>query len=175
MLSVAETIPSPENDKELKLVVFTLAGAEFGMEIGRVREIIRVAEITKMPRAPRFLSGMINLRGRVVSILDFKKRFELPDCDWTADARIMVVEMGDLVVGLLVDKVLEVQRVSESRRTAPNRHYLGIPSQFLAGVVEAKGGLILLLDLERAFNLDEIKNLAGSERSVLTEERFHAR
>ncbi|HVM32146.1 MAG TPA: chemotaxis protein CheW [bacterium] len=173
--SYPEALPLGENEREIKLVVFLLAGVEFGLPIGQVREIIRVAEITRMPKAPRFLAGILNLRGRIVSVLDFKKRFELPDCDLTSDARIIMVEVGGQIVGLLVDKVLEVQKIPESKRSAPAGPLLTIRPEFLSGVAEAKNGLILLLDLDRVFNLDEIKSLADSEWSASTEERLNAR
>ena len=175
MSSYAETMPVPENEKEFKLVVFCLAGAEFGMEIERVREIIRVTDITRMPKAPQFLSGIINLRGRVVSVLDFKKRFNLPACELTMDARIMIVEVGDQIVGLLVDKVSEVQRIPANKRSLPSKSYLTIDMKFLSGLVESKNGIILLLDLERVFNLEELKSLADFEWSLLIEERVNAR
>ncbi len=175
MSSYTETMPVPENEKECKLVVFHLAGAEFGIEIERVREIIRVIEITRMPKAPRFLSGIINLRGKIVSVLDFKRRFGLPACELTMDARIMIVEVGDQIVGLLVDKVLEVQRIAMSKRSAPSKNFLTIDAKFLSGVFESKNSFILLLNLERVFNLEEIKNLADFEWSLLIEERVNAR
>jgi purine-binding chemotaxis protein CheW len=175
MTSYPEALTWSGGEKEMKLIVFSLAGVEFGVEIAQVREIIRVTDITKMPKAPRFLVGIINLRGRVVSVLDFKKRFDLPDCDLTTDARIIVVEVGDQIVGLLVDKVLEVQKLSEAKRSAPSKPILTIEPKFLSGVADGKNGLILLLDLERAFNLEEMKSLADFEWSVMTEERLNAR
>jgi purine-binding chemotaxis protein CheW len=175
MASYPEALPLSGVEKELKLIVFLLAGVEFGVEIDQVREIIRVTDITKMPKAPRFLAGIINLRGRVVSVLDFKKRFDLPDCDLTTDARIIVVEVGDQVVGLLVDKVLEVQKINKAKRSAPSKPFLLIEPKFLSGVVEGKNGLVLLLALERVFNLEEMKSLADFEWSVMTEERLDAR
>jgi purine-binding chemotaxis protein CheW len=175
MSSYTETMPVPENEKECKLVVFYLAGAEFGIEIERVREIIRVIDITRMPKAPRFLSGIINLRGKIVSVLDFKRRFGLPACELTMDARIMIVEIGDQIVGLLVDKVLEVQRIPMGKRSAPSKNFLTIDAKFLSGVVESKNNFMLMLNLERVFNLEEIKSLADFEWSLLTEERVNAR
>ena len=144
MASYPEALTLSGVEKELKLIVFLLAGVEFGVEIAQVREIIRVTDITKMPKAP-FSRRDHQLAGRVVSVLDFKKRFDLPDCDLTTDARIIVVEVGDQVVGLLVDKVLEVQKINEAKRSVPSKPFLMIEPKFLSGVVDGKNGLVLFI------------------------------
>ena len=163
------------SEVEIPLVVFLLAGAEFGIDIKRVREIIRVSEITRMPKSPRFLEGIINLRGRIVSVLDLKKRFAFPACDLTMDSRVMVVEVGDQIVGLLVDKVSEVLKVPESNFSVPSGPILTIETQYLSGTAEMKKRLVVLLKLDRIFNLEQIKNLADLEWSGANEERLDER
>jgi purine-binding chemotaxis protein CheW len=158
-----EALPVSEDKKETRLVVFILAGSEFGIEINRVREIIRVTDVTRMPKTPRFLEGIINLRGRIVSVLNLKKRFDFPACDLTMDGRIMIVDVEDQIVGLLVDKVSEVLKIDEANFVSPTEEILTIEPQYLSRIAEVKTRLIAFLKLERIFNLEQIKGLADLE------------
>ncbi len=98
--------------------------------ISHVREIIRVGEITRMPRAPKFLEGIINLRGRIIPVLDLKRRFNMPLVDSTSESRILVVEIEDQMLGLLVDKILEVIKVSVANVAPPKETTLNIGPEY---------------------------------------------
>src|SRR5215216_6705674 len=91
-----------------QVVVLDLAGEAYGVEIGRVEEIIRMQPITRIPNGPAFIEGVINLRGRVIVVLDLRKRFGLPASEPTRHSRIVVGELGEHTVGLVVDGVSEV-------------------------------------------------------------------
>src|SRR6266516_3972712 len=99
---------------EQQLVVFELGAELYGVEIARVHEIIRLQAVTRVPRSPAFVEGVINLRGKVIPVVDLRRRFGLPSADHTRSTRIVVVEIGDQVVGIVVDGVSEVLRVSTS-------------------------------------------------------------
>ena len=144
-------------DTRLRFVVFLLAGVEFAVEIGKAREIIRVVEMTPMPKAPRFLEGIINLRGQIIPVLDLKKRFDLPRVEAGDDARVVIAEREGQVVGLLVDKVSEVRKIYDTDISAPPESILSIPGEYLAGVAGDKDRPLLILRLEAIFNLEGAK------------------
>jgi purine-binding chemotaxis protein CheW len=151
---------------EIQLVLFRMAGNEFGIEIRQVREINRVTSLTHVPKSPEFLEGIMNLRGRIVPVVDLKKRFRLPPVETTGQTRIMIVEVGDQPVGLWVDKVTEVLKVPSASIAPPPDMVLTIAGEYLSGIVEVKDRLVILLNLPRILRLDEIKALADLEGST---------
>src|SRR5207237_4827505 len=97
-----QTAGMPAMSEERQLVVFQLGAELYGVEISRVHEIIRLQAVTRVPRAPSFVEGVINLRGKVIPVVDLCRRFGLPSADHTRASRIVVVEIGDQVVGVCV-------------------------------------------------------------------------
>src|SRR5512137_1466163 len=94
--------------KEYQLVVFTIGQEEFGVDISQVREIVRVVQITYLPKAPTFIEGVVNLRGQVLAVIDLSKRIGVPSKERGENTRIIVVEVGENTVGMIVDSVSEV-------------------------------------------------------------------
>lgn len=134
---------------EEHLVVFRLADEHFGLNIACVREIITWQAVTRLPRAPRFVEGVINLRGGVIPVIDLRKRFEMPEAEVGRETRIMVVEMSERTVGLVVDAVTEVLRVpADQVEPPPGAGVTGVDAAFLRGVAKVGGRLIVLLDLD---------------------------
>ena len=127
---------------EIQLVLFRMAGSEFGIEIKQVREINRVTAITRVPKSPDFLEGIMNLRGRIVPVVDLKKRFRLAPTETTSQTRIMIAEVGDQPVGLWVDKVVEVLKVPATAISPPPDMILTIAGEYLTGIVEVHDRLV---------------------------------
>ncbi len=145
-------------DPQAQLILFTLAGCAFGIPIRQVREILRVGNITRMPKAPFFLEGVIHLRGRITPVIDSQKRLGLPRTDRNTDSRILVVEWKDLVMGLIVDRVLETLRVYRSElKPIPAGIGLGVDPSLFSGLWEGPGREVLLLNLENMIRLEELK------------------
>lgn len=142
---------------EVQLVVFTLAGCEAAVSIRQVREIIRVGDITWMPKAPPFLEGILNLRGRIIPVLDLKKRFQMPLTDRTDESRILVLEAKDQIMGFGVDKVVEVLKVPQGGIQGTTEPLLGVPAEFIEGLVAQDRRLVLLFDLKKLLTLDDSK------------------
>lgn len=163
---------TPVAPREVQLVLFKMSGSEFGVEIHQVREINRVGEITKVPKAPEFLEGVMNLRGRIVPVVDLKKRFHLPPVEATSQSRIIIIEVGDQFIGLWVDRVTEVLKVSPSAVSPPPEMILTIAGEYISGLVEVKERLVILLNLPRILRLDEIKALADAEATAVEEMRI---
>jgi purine-binding chemotaxis protein CheW len=144
---------------ETQWVVFCVAGSEMCVEIQQVREIIRVAEVTMMPRAPKFLEGIINLRGRIVPVLNLKRRFNMPPIDVTSESRILVVDIDDQMLGFLVDKVSEVLKSSLPMAEPSNETTLNISPEFMKGVLPLNLRRVFYLNLKKIFVFDDVKSL----------------
>ena len=144
---------------ERQLVVFQLGAELYGCEISRVHEIIRLQSVTKVPRAPAFVEGVINLRGKVIPVVDLRRRFGLPTADHTRASRIVVVEIGDQVVGIVVDGVSEVLRVNSAIVEPPSPVVAGIDSEYLHGIAKLADRLVILLDLDRILAREERREL----------------
>ena len=134
---------------EIQLVVFDLAGERFGTEIERVHEIIRLQEVTQVPRAPEYVEGIINLRGRIVPVVSLRSRFGFESGQATRATRVVVVEVGGATVGMVVDAVAEVARVSRASIEPPAPIVSTMNNEFVRGVCKRPDDLIVVLDLER--------------------------
>ncbi len=148
--------------EERQLVVFQLGAELYGVEISRVHEIIRLQSVTKVPRSPIFVEGVINLRGKVIPVVDLRRRFGLPTADHTRASRIVVVELGDQVVGIVVDGVSEVLRVNTASVEPPSPVVAGLDSEYLHGIAKLSDRLVILLDLDRILVRDERRVLEAA-------------
>jgi purine-binding chemotaxis protein CheW len=139
-----------EEDKEhLQLVTFGIGDEQFSVPILNVREIIRLTDITRVPNSPGFIEGVINLRGKVIPIIDMRTRFGLPSVERGNSARIIVVNSNGKVVGLVVDLVSEVMRLPASTIEPPPAILGGVESEYIEGVGKLEGRLIMLLNLDK--------------------------
>lgn len=144
-----------------QLVGLELAGELYGVEIGKIQEIIRMQPITTVPNGPAFVEGVTNLRGRVIPVMDLRKRFGLPVGDAGHRARIVVAELGAHTVGLIVDAVSEVLRVSADAVEPPSSLVTTADSAYLRGVAKLGERLVLLLDLSRLLSTEEDASIAA--------------
>jgi purine-binding chemotaxis protein CheW len=129
------------------------------VEIARVHEIIRLQAVTRVPHAPAFVEGVINLRGKVIPVVDLRRRFGLPLAEHTRASRIVVVEIGDQVVGIVVDGVSEVLRVNHATIEPPSPVVAGVDSDYLHGIAKLPDRLVILLNLDRVLARDERRAL----------------
>ena len=143
-----------------QLVSFVVENEEFGVDILNVQEIIRTVEITRVPKSPEFVEGVINLRGKIVPVIDLRKRFGIAEKKHDAETRIIVVELPDKVVGFLVDKVKEVIRVEKSVIEPPPELTTSINANYITGVAKLQDRLLILLDLDKVLSSDEQVRLA---------------
>lgn len=140
---------------EEQLVVFGLANEQYGVDIGRVQEIIRMQAITEVPRAPQFVEGVINLRGGIIPVIDLRKRFGMGHDEHDQDTRIVVVEINGQRVGLVVDRVSEVLRVPKEDIEPPSALVTTVDSAYLRAIAKLENRLIILLDLNSVLRVDE--------------------
>lgn len=148
-----------KDDDLLQLVTFSVGSEEFGVDILKVQEIIRIMEITKVPKAPPFVEGVINLRGLVIPILDLRRRFGMPEKGGDTDTRIIVVDIQGITVGFVVDSVSEVLRIPVSTVEPAPPVVAGLDSDYISGVGKLQDRLLILLDLNKLFSADDLATL----------------
>ncbi|MBU1108154.1 MAG: chemotaxis protein CheW [Candidatus Riflebacteria bacterium] len=142
--------------QEIQVVGFYLGEDEYALFIHKVREIYAMTEIRKVPKAPQFVEGVINLRGTIVPIIDLRKRFDLAANDSKQAAKILIVELGKNLVGMIVDNVSEVMRFyTDEIEKAPPMFSANISSQYVQGVAKLNDKLIILLDIEKLLSFEE--------------------
>ena len=151
------------NSTETQLVVFDLASEYYGVDISVVREIIRMQAVTKVPGAPLFVEGVINLRGRVVPVVDLRKRLDLALTEQTKESRIVVVDIAGRDVGVIVDAVTEVLRVPLSSLEPPTSMITSTESDYLKGIAKLEDKLIILLDLDKVLAILKGSDLTEME------------
>ncbi|HEV2179118.1 MAG TPA: chemotaxis protein CheW [Gemmatimonadaceae bacterium] len=139
-----------------KYLTFFLGAEEYGMEILAVHEIIGVLPITRVPRTPPFVRGVINLRGRVISILDLRRKFDLPAVEPGPTSCIIVVAAHAAHVGLLVDRVSEVADIAPNDIEPPPPLGAGVQTDYLVGIAKSAPRVRLLLDISRVIDAGDV-------------------
>jgi purine-binding chemotaxis protein CheW len=152
--------------EETQLAVFKVAGEKYALDIMRIKEIQRFQAVTRIPKAPEFIEGVINLRGAVIPIVDMRKRLDLAITEPTKKTRIVIANVGGKIVGILVDEVKEVNRVNRSDIGAAPALARGIGSEYIVGVVKRKDELLLLLDFDRILTTEERVRIAEIKGKV---------
>ncbi|MFH0730015.1 MAG: chemotaxis protein CheW [Pseudomonadota bacterium] len=162
------------NADESQCVVFSLFNEEFGVDINNVKEIVRLPDITPIPRSPEYVSGICNLRGNVLPVIDTRIRFGLETQKATDQTRLLVVETGGRQNSLVVDHVKEVMRMKHSLVEPPPSICRGVDREFLNGVVKVDGGnrLILMLNLPEVIALDMKSVKSGTDATRAGQEIF---
>lgn len=152
----AQAMNRQASTDELQLVSFTIGSEEFGVDILKVQEINRMVEITRVPQAPPYVEGVINLRGKVIPIVDLRKRFGLDMKPHDKNTRIVVVDIGGTILGMIVDAVSEVLRLSAATIEAPPEIATGVHSDYIKGVAKLEDRLLIFLDLSRVIDVSEV-------------------
>jgi purine-binding chemotaxis protein CheW len=146
--------------EELQLVVFKIGPEEFGVEIMNVQEIIRMTNITKIPQASGYVKGIINLRGRIIVVINLNVIMGMEGKEQDENTRIIVADIGDTVMGFIVDSVSEVIRIPESSvEPAPAVIANKIGTEYVRGVGKMENRLLILLDLDKILNANELHNI----------------
>ena len=141
------------------MIGFRLADEEYGIEITKVQEIILPCEVTRVPQAPDYLSGLVNLRSTVIPIVDLRLRFGLPSVEPTDDTRIVVVNTFGKTIGVVVDAVSEVLRVSCEQIDPPPQTVACLGCEYLTGLVKLDDRLLILLDIDKILAVEDLATL----------------
>lgn len=148
---------------EVKVIVFRLKDEEYGVEVQQVRSIEKLEHITRVPRTPKFVKGVINLRGIVTPIIDLRKRFDLEESEYSESTRIIIVAVNDLEVGLIVDAANDVIDIPVDAIEPPPEVVGGVEAAYLRGVAKLDKRLLILLNLDKVLSTEEINQLDAFE------------
>ena len=154
-----------KHDELIQLVSFMLADEEYGVEVLKVREIIRMPTITRMPNVPQHVEGIINLRGKVIPIISMRRRFSLMECESNSQTRIIIMDVCGSLTGFVVDAVSEVIRIHSSEIQPPPSMVLsgGVGQEFITGVFNHAERLLIIMDIDRMFSDDERESFGEIE------------
>jgi purine-binding chemotaxis protein CheW len=145
-----------------KFLTFFLAGEEYGLEILRVQEIIGIMDITPVPRTPECIRGVINLRGKVIPIVDLRRKFGMDSAERTAETCVIVVEANRVQTGIVVDKVSEVLDIAGEDIEDTPSFGAEVRTDYILGIGKTQGRVRLLLDIDRVLDNSEFKALAST-------------
>jgi len=158
-----------EISDEIQLVIFKLGEEEYGVDIMQVKEIIRPTTITKVPQMPPFVEGIISLRGEILPIIDLREKFGLPKAATTRSTRILVINLEDTTIGGIVDEVSEVLRLPNDSITPPPSVIKGSNAEYLKGVGQLSGRIIILLDMSKILSTNEMIRIQEIKEGIKEE------
>jgi purine-binding chemotaxis protein CheW len=143
----------------LQLVSFIIGEAEFGIDILRIQEINKMMDLTPVPNTPKFVEGVVNLRGRIIPVLNLRSRLGLEIKEYDSNTRIIVVELNDKTIGFIVDEVKEVLRIPKSITEQPPDIVSGINSSYITAIGKLEDRLLIMLDLSNILSQEEVIEL----------------
>lgn len=153
-------------------VVFTVKSREFGFRAMHVREISRVVATTEVPNAPPYIEGILNLRGELASVINFRKKYGFEPKEHDEDTRIIIVEHGDFPIGILVDSVEEVIKIlDEVVQKIPESTTTSVSKEYITGVGMLENRLIILLDVDKVLSKTELMDLSEIRQMMNAEEQ----
>ena len=164
-----ESTEVKETGELRQLISFSVGEEEYGLELARVKEVIRVREITWLPKAPSFVRGIINLRGDVIPIIDLRDEFGLDSREDTAQTRVIVVEMEGRFMGLVVDSASQVVRISADQVDPPPPVPGGFSQELITGVGKLEDRLVILLNPDAILTVEEKVALSSIDTAMSDE------
>jgi purine-binding chemotaxis protein CheW len=154
---------------EEQIVSFKLGKETFGVRVSQVREIGKVQNITKIPKMPDYIEGVMNLRGQITTVIDLKKRFGIDGngSGITTASRIIVAEIGDTQIGIIVDEVEDVMRVPRQSISPPPRTLtIGVEAGFLTAICKLPDRMVMLLDLDKVMTVNDLGQISNDPSIV---------
>ncbi|TCS82960.1 chemotaxis protein CheW [Tepidibacillus fermentans] len=148
-----------QNLGEVKVIVFRLDSEEYGVDVQQVKSIERMEHITRVPNTPSFVKGVINLRGVIIPIIDLRNRLGISEKEYNDSTRIIIVHVEEMEVGLIVDAANDVIDIPDSAIEPPPKVVGGVEAVYLRGVAKLTNRLLILLNLDKILNADELKQL----------------
>lgn len=158
----------------LQLVGFRNGDEFFGVPISKVREIVRVPEITPVPDMPEFLRGVINLRGRIIAVVDMSKRLGTASSGVKKTNRVLILEIGGCLTGLIVDSVSEIVKLDEGAIEPPPEMISSIGAEYVTGLGRLRDRLFVLLEIEKLLKPEEMRKVRAADRKTETLEDITA-
>jgi purine-binding chemotaxis protein CheW len=154
-----------ESENQLQLVTFQLGVGKYGIDIMEVREIVRSQDIRPIPNSPQWVAGLLNLRGKIIPIIDLHARFHISrlpaEEEETDQGGIMIIDVSGKELGVVIDKILRVVALSSSELQSPPQMMSGIGSEYIQSVVKENEGYLVILNTRRIFNPRELQSIAA--------------
>jgi purine-binding chemotaxis protein CheW len=147
--------------REGKYLTFVLAGEDYGLEILKVREIMGILDITTVPHTPDYVKGVVNIRGKVIPIMDLRLKFGIPEAEYTEQTCIIVVYVGQVEVGIIVDRVSEVMDIKEEEIEDAPEFGADVDTHTILGMSKAGDKVTILLDINKVLGRDDVAALQG--------------
>jgi purine-binding chemotaxis protein CheW len=161
-----ETVTKQEQSTRAgKYLTFALAEEEYGLEILKVREIISMSEITSVPKTPDYVKGVINLRGKVIPVIDLRLKFTMDEAPYTDETCIIVVDVNGIEMGIIVDHVSEVLDIAGDDIEDAPEFGASVDINFIIGMGKANGRVTILLDISRAISAGDIASLKNADEA----------
>ena len=156
----SQSAPTAVADEELQLVCFAIGDRSYGIEIAKVQEIMHMVEIPRVPQAPQYVQGVLNLRGKVIPIVSLRRYFDLGSKEQDKNTRIVVVETGGNTLGLIVDAVTEVLRLPADTIEPPPDNMPGVNAEYIKGVAVIDDHQVIFLDLSKLSDIETLASLS---------------
>ena len=147
------------SDTSFQLVTFQLGAEKYGIDIMEVKEIVDFEEIRSIPNAPPYVEGIFNLRGDIIPIISLHKRFHLQRPELTEEDSLLILSIGEMQLGIIIDKILRVVTIETDEIQPPPQMISGIGAEYIQGVVHQKEGYLIILDSLRLFDPEELKQI----------------
>lgn len=154
-----ENLPQEEDTLKDKYLIFSIGKEEYGIEIKYVLEIIGIQVITEVPHVPNYIRGIINLRGKVIPVVDVRLRFEKEFKEYDDRTCIVVIDIKNMYIGIIVDRVSEVVNIKEQQISQPPELNKNSKNKYIQGVAKVEDGIKLLLDCNELFTDEEMKTI----------------
>ncbi len=142
-----------------KFLTYFLGDEEYGVDISKVKEIIAMMKITPVPKTPKYVAGVINLRGAIIPVIDTRLRFNMQSIEYTEQTAIIIIEINKVSIGFIVDKVEEVLTIDEANISEPPKFGTNINTDFIKNIARMGEMVIMILDLEKLFETEELSML----------------
>ncbi len=143
-----------------KYLTFLVDDEIYGLEILKVREIVAMLHISKVPLVPEYVKGVINLRGKVIPVIDIRLKFKMDGIDYDEHTTIIIVDVDEISVGFIVDETSEVVKIKQDNLMPPPNFGTTIDTSFLKSMAKTEDNITMIVDLEKLFSSDEIKSLS---------------
>lgn len=154
-----------ERGETMQVACFFVGSEEYALDIMRIKEIINPVPVTPVPKAPAFIEGIIELRGAFLPVVDLRKRFDLPTTPATRETKYVIVAIERRIVGLVVDRVVEVRRIATEQISEAPDMAVGVDARYFNGVVKWDDRIVMMLDLDEVLSRAEREQLRGMERA----------
>jgi len=158
-----KAIESVEGTKRHRYLSFFVKDEQYGIEISHINEIIAMMKITHVPRTPDFVEGVVNLRGSIIPIVDIRGKFGLEKIEHDMNTAIIINEVSGVNIGFIVDRVEDVLTFDEKDLKEPPKFGSHIDTSFIQSVAEVNSNVILILDMEKIFEDDELTQISSYE------------